>query len=350
MKRSLQEKVITTLQELIETPSPTGMTAGVIAYIKKRLQPYALKMEQTNKGGLLVTIPGEDQEQWRFVTAHVDTLGAMVKEVKTNGRLALSNIGGYSWHSVDGTYCTVHTDRGKAVSGTILASKTSVHAYGEEARTQKRIAENMELRLDAKVKKAEDVEELGIQVGDFVSFSPLFEACETGFIKGRHMDDKASAALLLEWIIQHTEEGKKLPHTTQVFFSTFEEVGFGANSNISARVKEYLAIDMGVIGDGQTTDEFCVSICAKDSSGPYHAELRQHLVRLAQQEDLYYKVDLYPFYGSDASAAVAAGYDIKHALIGPGVDASHAYERTHREALVNTYQLLMAYVQSPILS
>ena len=340
--------IVDHLVRLVRIPSPTGAADEAVRFLKEKLSPYAskLKLYEPAKGGLLVTLAGEDQNHHRYLTAHVDTLGAMVKEIKPDGRLQLTHIGGFTWHSVEGNYCTVLTRSGGQVTGTILATHTSVHVY-HDARKQERKAENMEVRLDARVEDAEAVRRLGIEVGDFVSFDPRVEVTESGFIKGRHMDDKASAAILLELIIQVVEQDLSLPHTTHFYFSTLEEVGFGANSNIPDRVREYLAVDMGAIGKGQTTDEFCVSICAKDSSGPYHYGLRKKLTELAEAEGLHHRVDIYPYYNSDASAAVRAGHDLIHGLVGPGVDASHAFERTHREALENTYRLLHRYIQTP---
>lgn len=205
---------------------------------------------------------------------------------------------------------------------------------------------NMEVRLDEKVKTKEDVAALGISVGNFVSFDPRVTVTESGFIKSRHIDDKASVAILFGVLKHIGESGIELPYTTHFLISNNEEIGYGGNSSVPAQVVEYLAVDMGAIGDGQTTDEYCVSICAKDSSGPYHYGLRKHLVRLAEEQGLNYQVDIYPYYGSDASAALRAGYDIVHGLIGPGVDASHSHERTHKEALENTGKLVLAYIQS----
>jgi putative aminopeptidase FrvX len=202
----------------------------------------------------------------------------------------------------------------------------------------------MEVRLDARVKTADDVRELGVRVGDIVWFDPQVVETEAGFIKARHLDDKAGVAILLELIEHFVRSGILLPHTTHVLFSNYEEVGYGANSNIPSKVREYVAVDMGAIGRGQATDEFCVSICAKDSTGPYHWELTTKLIRLAEENGIYYQVDIYPHYGSDAGAAVLSGADVMHALIGPGVDASHAYERTHLDALDNTYRLLYHYL------
>lgn len=207
-----------------------------------------------NKGGLRVVVPGEDQRQHRFVTVHVDTLGAMVKEIKPNGRLKLSKIGGFGWFSVDGVYCYVETRKGELIPGTILSSHTSVHVY-DNAETQKRSDETMEIRLDARVRSSDEAKALGISVGDFVSFDPWIMKTETGFIKARHLDDKASAAVLIELLAAIREMSVVLPYTTHFYFSNFEEVGFGANSNIPALVREYVAVDIGAVGEGQVTNE-----------------------------------------------------------------------------------------------
>ncbi|MFC4076975.1 M42 family metallopeptidase [Salinithrix halophila] len=342
-----QESIVNTLARLINIPSPTGNAGEAVHYLEERLSPYAnhLRLKRTAKGGLIATLPGQDDTCGRLLTAHVDTLGGMVKEIKSNGRLRITNIGGLSWNSVEGVYCSVEASTGNRVTGTVLATHTSVHVYRDAAKQERKEA-NMEVRLDARVENAEDVRELGIAVGDFVSFDPRLEVTEAGFIKGRHMDDKASAAILVELIQELVKKEITLPVTTHFYFSTYEEVGFGANSSIPEGVREYLAVDMGAIGEGLATDEYCVSICAKDSSGPYHYGLRKKLTKVAEKENLHYQVDIYPFYNSDASAAVRAGHELIHGLVGPGVDASHAFERTHTEALVNTYRLLYQYIQT----
>ena len=225
--------------------------------------------------------------------------------------------------------------------------QTSVHVY-KDAGTAERSQENMEVRIDARVQNAEDVAKLGIKVGDFVACDPRVEVLPSGFIKSRHLDDKASAGILLYLLQEMKDNNVELPYTTHFLFSNYEEIGYGGNSNIPEDVVEYLAVDMGAIGDGQATDEYTVSICAMDSSGPYNARLRQHLVDLAEKHDIQYKVDIYPFYASDASAALRAGHDVVHGLIGPGIDASHAFERTHVDSVVNTAKLVYYYLISDL--
>ncbi len=206
----------------------------------------------------------------------------------------------------------------------------------------------MEVRLDEPVRTKEETSDLGIRVGDFISFDPRVQITPSGFIKSRHLDDKASVALLLNLIRRITEEKIELPYTTHFLISNNEEIGYGGNSNIPPETVEYLAVDMGAIGDGQSTDEYTVSICVKDASGPYHYQLRKHLAGLAERYGIDYQLDIYPYYGSDASAAIRSGHDIVHGLIGPGIDASHAFERTHELSLLNTAKLLHRYVLSPM--
>jgi len=342
--------MISSFVQLANIPSPTGNTGRAIAWVEEELDRLGVPYVRTNKGAVLATLGGNNDDQHRLLTAHVDTLGAMVKEIKSNGRLQLTLIGGFSWNSVEGEHCQIETGDRRVYTGTILTTKASVHVYGREAEKLERTDKLMEVRLDEQVKNSEDVLALGIGVGDFVSFDPRVTVTESGFIKSRHLDDKASVAILFG-VLKHLAEAKvDIPYTTHFLFSNNEEIGYGGNSNIPAKTVEYLAVDMGAIGDGQTTDEYCVSICAKDSSGPYHYGLRKHLVELAKKNNLYYKVDIYPYYGSDASAAIKAGYDIVHGLVGPGIDASHSHERTHKQSFENTAKLVLAYIESPKLA
>jgi putative aminopeptidase FrvX len=337
------------IKQLVSIPSPSGNTMKVIQFVEEQLQALNIETNRNRKGGLIATLPGKDDTQHRMLTAHVDTLGAMVKEIKDNGRLRLDLIGGFKFNAMEGEYCEIETANGELFTGTILMHQTSVHVY-KDAGEAKRNQENMEVRIDAKVKKAADVHALGIEVGDFVSFDPRVQLTANGFIKSRHLDDKASVGILLQLLKRLKEENITLPYTTHVLISNNEEIGYGGNSNISAETVEYLAVDMGAMGDGQSTDEYTVSICAKDSSGPYHYGLRKKLIQLAEANQIGYQLDIYPFYGSDASAAIRAGHDIVHGLIGPGIDASHAYERTHETSLNNTEQLLYHYVRSEMVS
>jgi putative aminopeptidase FrvX len=335
------------LTELVSIPSPSGNTNEVISFVEKFLGEFKVATKRNRKGGLIATLEGKDSSRHRMLTAHVDTLGAMVKEIKANGRLRIDLIGGFKFNSIEGEYCQIETSSGKRYTGTILMHQTSVHVYKDAGKAE-RNQENMEIRIDEKVHNAEDIRALGIEVGDFVSFDPRVEITPSGFIKSRHLDDKASVAILLQLIKQLKAEKITLPYTTHFLISNNEEIGYGGNSNITQETVEYLAVDMGAMGDGQSTDEYTVSICVKDASGPYHYELRKKLVKLAEENKIEYKLDIYPFYGSDASAAIRSGHDIVHGLIGPGIDSSHAFERTHQSSIENTAKLLYHYVQSEL--
>ncbi|MEK5380659.1 M42 family metallopeptidase [Niallia sp. FSL W8-0635] len=342
-----QKEYLAVLEQLLNVTSPSGNTESIIQLMEKYLQEANIPTYKNNKGGLIATIPGKITDKQRMLTAHVDTLGAMVKEIKPNGRLRLDLIGGFTYNSIEGENCLIETSTGKTYTGTILLHQASVHVY-KEAKTAERNQANMEVRIDEIVKNQEDVKNLGIAVGDFVSFYPRVEITPSGFIKSRHLDDKASVAILLLLMKKIKENNIELPYTTNFLLSNNEEIGYGGNSNIPVETVEYMAVDMGAMGDGQSTDEYTVSICVKDASGPYHYALRKHLVQLADKHEVPYQLDIYPYYGSDASAAIRSGHDIKHALIGPGIDSSHAYERTHFTSVEATGKLIYHYLLSEL--
>lgn len=334
------------VKELTEIPSPTGYTKEIMDHLKEKFDNLGVDYTHTPKGGLLVTLEGKNTNRQRFITAHVDTLGAMVRAIKPDGRLKIDLIGGFVYNSLEGVYCKIHAAQSnKVYDGTILMHQTSVHVY-RNAGSLERNQDNMEVRLDHPVFNPEDVEKLGIQVGDFISFDPRAEITDSGYLKSRHLDDKVSVALLIE-AIEAVKAGQlTLGHTTHFYISNNEEIGYGGNSNIAPEVEEYIAVDMGALGDDQTSDEYTVSICAKDASGPYHVGLRNQLVELCQTNEIPYKIDIYPYYGSDASAAMRAGADVRHGLFGAGIDASHAFERTHMTSVQATSDLVQKYLAS----
>ena len=343
----MTQSTIELVQTLTNIPSPTGDTTKIIHFLDQELQKHGFQGVINRKGSLIVTVPGKDDENHRFITAHIDTLGAMVRGIKPDGRLKLDLIGGFKYNSIEGEYCTIHTQSGKDYTGTILMHQTSVHVY-KDAGSAERNQDNMEVRIDEKTFSEEDTKKLGIQVGDFISFDPRTEITPSGFIKSRHLDDKVSAAILINFLIDLKKNNESLPYTTHFFFSNNEEIGYGGNSNIDEKVVEYLAVDMGAMGDDQQTDEYTVSICVKDASGPYHLGLRNHFVHLCETNKIAYKLDIYPFYGSDASAAMRAGADVKHGLVGAGIEASHAFERTHQDSIDATEQLVSKYLFSEL--
>ena len=311
------------LGSLLNTPSPTGLAEPAIALTEQTLKAFpSLKLSRTRKGALLATWSGGRDDSPRAVTAHADTLGGMVKEIKSNGRLKLSQVGGYSWNTIEGEGCTV---------------------FGAEVSEMKRNADSLEVRLDARTSSEKETLDLGIGIGDFVAFDPRVEI-NAGFIRSRHLDDKACVGVLVATVKALAEAGLRPVHTTSLLISNYEEVGHGAAAGIPADVEELLVVDMAAVGEGQNSDEFHASLCVKDSGGPYHHGLSDRLRTLAEKHAIPYKVDIYPHYGSDGEAFWAAGGDVAVALIGPGVDASHSYERTHTEGLLATTRWVMAYL------
>ncbi|HEX9118182.1 MAG TPA: M42 family metallopeptidase [Anaerolineae bacterium] len=338
--------IVDWLVQLLNTPSPTGDTEAAQALVAGWLRGLGLQPAFTRKGAVVVTLAGRSDHQPRAVTAHVDTLGAIVKEIKSNGRLVFDRIGGYPFHTVNGEYCLIRTATDRVYTGTALLVKSAVHVYREPVAKKEWKAEEMEIRLDAATAGADETRALGIQVGDMIAWDPRVRVTEAGYIKSRHLDDKAGVAVMLG-ALQALLDSRAVPTQSVTFhFSNYEEVGHGAASGIPDDVSELISIDMGALGHGQSGDEHGVSICAKDSGGPYDLGLRRRLVALAEAHGLPYHVDIYPFYGSDAEATLRAGGDHRIGLFGPGVDASHAFERTHKEALAASARLLLAYLLS----
>lgn len=338
------EYLLNLLINLLNTPSPTGFTGNVIDLVSQTMAEFPfLSPTLTRKGALVATWDGSSNDSPRALTAHADTLGAMVKEIKSNGRLKLTKIGGFAWNTVEGEGCTIFTSQGNTFRGSILLSKASSHVHGSKVNDLKRDDNNMELRLDVRTTDADQTRDLGIQVGDFVAFDPRVEALN-GFIRSRHLDDKACVACIFAAIKALHNADLQPSQTTTFHISNYEEVGHGAASGFPDDLAELITVDMAAVGEGQTSDEFHTTLCVKDSGGPYHHGLNQKLRQLAEEYQIPYKVDIYPYYGSDGEAYWRAGGDVAVALIGPGVDASHNYERTHQEALVATTQWLVVYL------
>lgn len=331
------------LKNILSIPSPSGFTEKIMEYIKGELDILNVPYYVTNKGAVIATLIGENIDFQRTLSAHVDTLGAMVKKINPTGSLSIDPIGGYMMNSIEGENCTIETIDGKSFTGTIQSIKPSVHISGDDARGLKRTPENMEIILDEKISTKKEVEDLGLSVGDFICFDARTIFTEKGFVKSRHLDDKASVAILLYAIKYIIDNNIKLPYTTNIFISNYEEVGHGASASIPEKTKEFVSVDMGCPGLDQNSSEYSVCICAKDSSGPYDLELRKKLTQICKKEKIDYKIDVYPHYGSDASAALRAGWDIKAALIGAGIFASHGYERTHMDSILNTLNLIIKY-------
>lgn len=330
---------------LLNTPSPTGDAERGIAYTETALRELGLETRRTMKGALLATLEGRSDTEPRAVTAHVDTLGAMVKEIKPNGRLALTQIGGYAWNAIEGEGVTVATEGQGTYRGSVQLNKASSHVHGGAVNETKREAGTLEVRIDARTGSAQETRALGIAVGDFVYLDPRVETVN-GFIRSRHLDDKACVACVLAAVKALQDAGEMPAQRTTLHISNYEEVGHGAAGGFPPDIVELLTVDMAAIGDGQTSDEFHCTLCVKDSGGPYHIDFNRKLRRLAAKEGIALRTDIYPYYGSDGEALWRAGADVRVALIGPGVDASHSYERTHLDALGDTARLIGYYLLS----
>lgn len=339
------------LRGLLSTPSPTGYYVEAMAYVRQALLELGLprlELSTTRKGALAATVPGRSDRPPRAVAGHIDTLGAMVREVRSNGRLMMTQLGGYAWNAVEGENVTVLALRNDTRHrGTIQTVHPSVHT-SDQARKGERSDENIEVRLDARTTSADETRAMGIEVGDLIFFDPRIEYTETGFIKSRFLDDKAGVAIMYGALLAMSQATEPPARRTTFFFSNYEEVGHGAATGIPTDVDELLVIDMAAAttGEHQNSDEFSVGICAKDSSGPYDLALRQRLVHLCEGEGIPYRIDTYPSYGSDGSAFLKAGGEVRVGVIGPGVDASHGYERTHQDSLAATIRLTLAHLMA----
>jgi len=335
------------LVNLLKIPSPTGFTEDAISYARDVMADLKLDTRLNNKGALIAAWKGKAANRPRAMTAHADTLGAIVKDIDPSGRLLLNRIGGFAWSSVENEGCTVIASSGKRYRGTIMPRKASVHIFGQDAvNNLKRDDEGMWVRLDARTRSVDDTRALGIEVGDFVAFDPRVEVTDTGFIRSRHLDDKAGVACIAGAVKALLDAGLQPTQRLTILISNYEEVGHGAATGIPADVKELLTVDMAAVGPGQNSDEFSVGICVKDSGGPYHIEMRRKLQSLADSCGIPYKLDIYPHYGSDGEAAWRAGADMSVGLAGPGVEGSHSYERTHKDSLAATARLLAEFILS----
>lgn len=342
MNISILDYTLKALKEILAIDSPSGFTDAAANYAADQLKEMGYHPVFTKKGGVLCDLGGEDTADALLLSAHIDTLGAMVAEIKSSGTLRLSPIGGFTPQNVETENVRVYTMDGRIVSGTIQLINASTHVNKNYNQTE-RSYDTLECLLDEDVHSEEDVKALGVETGCFVCGDPRTLITESGYIKSRFLDDKLSAAILLglaKWI---KEENVTLRRRLYVQFTVYEETGHGASATMPEGVTEMLGVDMGCVGSGLACTEREVSICVKDASGPYNHQMTMQLIRLAKENSLAYAADVYPYYSSDCSAAVQT-FDVKTALIGPGVYASHGYERSHVEGVKNTFDLLAAYV------
>lgn len=338
--------VVEFLVNLLNIHSPTGYTDAAMTYVQQQFEQAGipgLEATRTRKGALLLRLKGERSDHPIALTAHVDTLGLMVKDIKGDGRLMVSKLGGIVLTGIENENVTVRTYTDQRIRGTFMAVNPSSHVNADVHRLE-RTEKSMEVRLDAKVSSRAEAEALGICVGDFVLVDPRVEVTETGFIKSRFLDDKASVACLYGALLAIKATGQPLPQDTYMLIANYEEVGHGGAAGLPADVVELLAVDMGAIGDTQNSDEYSVSICVKDGGGPYHFDMNNKLRRLAEQHNIPFKTDIYVYYSSDGTAFWRAGGDAKVGLAGPGIASSHSYERTHQDSLLHTAHLLARYM------
>ena len=330
---------------LLSIDSPTGYTKAAAEWCRDEFAALGFDARITVKGGVLIDLGGEDSpEGGLLLAAHADTLGGMVAEIKGNGRLRLTNLGGMKADNGETENVRVHTRSGRVIEGTLQLCNASVHVNGEYSSSPRNF-NTTEVVLDEDVNSAADTRALGIEVGDIVAFEPRTRVTASGYIKSRFLDDKLSVAILLGFAKYIKDENVTLSRRTYMHVTVYEEVGHGCSASCPADVTEGISVDMGCVGAGLSCTERTVSICPKDSHGPYSYEVVGKLIDAARAEGADYAVDIYPFYGSDVEATLTAGADIRHGLIGPGVYASHGYERSHIDGVWNTLKVLKGYLK-----
>lgn len=330
--------------QLLAIDSPSGFTAWAAAWARDAFAALGFPAHITEKGGVLIDLGGGDSSDGLLLEAHTDTLGAMVAEIKGTGRLRVTNLGGMRAENGEAENVKVYTRSGKVYEGTLQLCNASVHVNGEYGNV-KRSFDTTEVVLDEDVRSAGDTRALGIEVGDIVCFDPRTRRTKSGYLKSRFLDDKLSVGILLGFAKYLSDNGITPARRTYVHITVYEEVGHGGAASVPAGVTEAISVDMGCVGDGLSCTERQVSICAKDSAGPYSYEVVGKLIAAAKRTEADYAVDVYPHYSSDVDVTLGAGFDLRHGLIGPGVYASHGYERSHIDGVYNTLKVLCGYLE-----
>ena len=331
-------------ETLLSIDSPSGYTDRAANWIKEKFEGLGFTATITTKGGVLVDLGGVNTEDALLLEAHADTLGAMVAQIKGNGRLRLSPLGGMNANNGEAENVWVYTRSGKVIDGTCQLCNASVHVNGEYSNV-KRSFDTVEVVLDEDVNSADDAKKLGIEVGDIVCFEPRTRRTSSGYLKSRFLDDKLSVGILLGFAKYLSDNAIAPSRKTYIHVTVYEEVGHGGSASVPNGVTEAISVDMGCVGDGLNCTEKQVSICAKDSGGPYSYEVVGKLIEAAKKTGADYAVDVYPYYGSDVEATLRGGVDIRHGLIGAGVYASHGYERSHMDGIMNTLKVLCGYLE-----
>ena len=328
---------------LLAIDSPTGYTREAALWVKNAFESLGFAAHITTKGGVIADLGGEADDDGLLLQAHTDTLGGMVATIKGNGRLKLTSLGGMRPENAETENVRVHTRDGRIIEGTCQLCNPSIHVNGSYGDT-KRSWDTVEIVLDEDVNSAEEARALGIEVGDIVCFDPRTRRTPSGYLKSRFLDDKLSVGILLGFAKYLADNRITLKRHTWVHVTVYEEVGHGGSGSVPAGITEAISVDMGCVGDGLQCTEKQVSICAKDSGGPYSYEVVGKLIEAAKKTEADYAVDVYPFYGSDVEATLRSGVDIRHGLIGSGVYASHGYERSHIDGVYNTLKVLCGYL------
>ena len=345
-----QRYLLDLMRRLILTPSPTGLTDAITQLVTVELEQLGIPYELTRRGAIRATLEGARHSPDRAIVGHLDTLGAMVRELKPNGRLSVVPVGTWSARFAEGARVTVFCDGARNLRGTILPLKASGHVYSTEVDRQPAGWDHLELRLDARVETLSDLMEAGVHVGDHIAVDAGFEVVESGFVNSRHLDDKAGVATMLAASRALLEEGVGLPVDCHLLFTISEEVGVGASHVLQGDVGELVSVDNGTIAPGQNTCAYGATICMQDMSGPFDWHLSRRLIRICQEHGIVHSRDVFRHYRSDGAAALEAGNDIRTALICFALDSSHGYERTHIDSLDAVGRLLALYMQTPPLT
>lgn len=341
--KQIVDYIVQQAVNLLNIDSPSGYGENVSLYLLEELKKLGAEPYRTVKGSIMVDLGGEDSKNAILFNAHCDTLGAMVHQIKDNGCLKLTPIGGMRPENGETENCRIITKSGKIYEGTCQINNASIHVTDDY--TVNRTWDTMEVVIDEPTRSKDETKALGIMNGDYVCFEPRTRVTESGYIKSRFLDDKLSAAILLGYVKYVKDNQVQLNRRTYIHFTQFEEVGHGAVGTCPDGITEVWSVDMGCVGDGLDCTERQVSICAKDSHGPYNYEVVNRMIQTAQKHQIDFAVDIYPHYGSDVDVMLTAGYDIRHGLIGPGVYASHGYERSHRDGVENTFNLIRRYME-----
>ncbi len=343
MEKKYIDYIIRKLRELLAIDSPTGFTDKAAEYVRNEYTALGFNAVLTHKGGVLVDLGGDDGERGLLIETHMDTLGAIVAEIKGNGRLRVSPLGGLSANNTEAENVKIYTRSGKVYEGTFQLVNASLHVNGAYSSTA-RTFDTTEVVIDENVRSADDVKKLGIDVGDIVCFDPRTRVTSDGYIKSRFLDDKLSVAIVMGLANYVATEEIHLGRRVYVHVTSYEEVGHGGSASVPNGVTEALSVDMGCVGAGLNCTERQVSICVKDSGGPYDYSMTTRLIEAAKKMSADYALDVYPSYGSDVEATLRAGYDVRHALIGAGVYASHGYERSHIDGVENVLKTLIGFI------